>query len=249
MLRHCLRLDRMQLLLTACALGVYVVMSLSELANNQYGMTSSFAPYLPIFLATVWSAPMLARELETGTAYWSWTQRTTRTRWMLARAGVPLGAAVIASLVLTGLVKLTTVHWTANMRANSMDPDYLVSQGVTLVALCVFAVCWGLACAALLRKLVPAIALSLVGTVGAIAAAQAIAGRIAPTATLRIPANAAVPGRTLSVFGSGQGGELLVRYQPDSYFWQVQGILGAVLLALALCLAAVSVGAVRRTAL
>jgi len=247
MLRHCLRLDRVQLMLTAGALGIYFLLSLNELAQKDYGMTSSLAPYLPIFLGTVWAAPMLARELESGTAYWSWTQRTTRTHWMLARAAVPLGAAVIAGLLLTGLVRLTAVHSNSFVRADSMDPQYLESQGVTLVALCVFAVCWGLACAALLRRLVPAIALGLVGTFAVSAVTQVVAGKIAPTHTLEIRSGAPVPGHVLAVLGS-RGDELFVHYQPDSYFWQVQGILGAVILVAALLLAGLSVGAVNRIA-
>ena len=59
-------------------------------------MTSSCAARLGILLLLVvpaiigifWGAPLVARELETGTYRLAWTQSVTRTRWLAVKLAV-----------------------------------------------------------------------------------------------------------------------------------------------------------------
>jgi hypothetical protein len=43
---------------------------------------------LPALIGIFWGAPLIARELETGTYRLSWTQSVTRTRWLAVKVGV-----------------------------------------------------------------------------------------------------------------------------------------------------------------
>src|SRR3954462_8510990 len=61
----------------------------------------------PAIIGTFWGAPLVARELETGTHRLAWTQSVTGTRWLapkLPRTGAP---AVLA----TGAVSLVVTRW------------------------------------------------------------------------------------------------------------------------------------------
>jgi hypothetical protein len=42
-------------------------------ANHHERMTASPSPYLPLLIGIAWAAPMLARELESGTAALAWS--------------------------------------------------------------------------------------------------------------------------------------------------------------------------------
>ncbi|MGW6390408.1 transporter, partial [Streptomyces sp. NPDC055103] len=46
---------------------------------------------VPAVIGMFWGAPLIARELETGTHYLAWNQGVTRTRWLTTKLG--LGAA------------------------------------------------------------------------------------------------------------------------------------------------------------
>src|SRR5580700_5671978 len=61
----------------------------------------------PVLLGMFWGAPLVAREMETGTFRLSWTQSVTRRRWFVTRVGM----VVVASLVATGLLSLMVTWW------------------------------------------------------------------------------------------------------------------------------------------
>ena len=50
---------------------------------------------VPAVIGVFWGAPLVARELETGTHRLAWNQSVTRTRWLAAK----LGVAVLATAV------------------------------------------------------------------------------------------------------------------------------------------------------
>lgn len=51
---------------------------------------------VPAVIGAFWGAPMVARELETGTYRLVWAQSVTRTRWLMTKLGLTLAAAVVA---------------------------------------------------------------------------------------------------------------------------------------------------------
>jgi hypothetical protein len=58
---------------------------------------------LPVLLGVFVGAPLLARELESGTFRFAWTQGVGRRRWLLGKLAVLGGAAVLLSAALGGL--------------------------------------------------------------------------------------------------------------------------------------------------
>jgi hypothetical protein len=70
------------------------------LFNNDYDVWRNSGLVLmqvvPLFVGVFAGAPLLARELETGTFRFAWTQGTRRTRWVIAKL-VLIGAVVTAA--------------------------------------------------------------------------------------------------------------------------------------------------------
>ena len=118
--------------------------------------------YFPVLLGMFWGAPLVAREMETGTFRLSWTQSVTRRRWFANRAGM----VVLASLVATGLLSLMITWWSSpfdtfdHFAFGTFDQRDIVSIGYAA-----FAVTLGVAAGALLRRTIPAMGATLVGFV------------------------------------------------------------------------------------
>jgi hypothetical protein len=114
---------------------------------------------VPAIIGAFWGAPLVARELETGTYRLAWTQSVTRTRWL----AVKLGVVGLAGMVVAGLVSLAVTWWSGPVdRANlgvfsSFDQRDLVPVGYAA-----FAFALGATAGILLRRTVPAMAATLV---------------------------------------------------------------------------------------
>src|ERR1700692_2166803 len=69
----------------------------SFLKKDQIRKTvSKLLIFFPLFLGMFWGAPLVAREMETGTFRLSWTQSVTRRRWFVTRVGIVVLASVVA---------------------------------------------------------------------------------------------------------------------------------------------------------
>jgi len=128
----------------------------------------------PALIGAFWGAPLLAREMETGTYRLAWTQSVSRRRWIVARLGL-LG---LMTIVLTGALTLTVTWWyravdaTQASRYAFFDRRDLVPIGYAFFA---FAV--GALAGAVIRRTVPA----MVATLAVFAAARvAIATWVRP---------------------------------------------------------------------
>lgn len=51
-------------------------------------------PAVPAVIGMFWGAPLISRELETGTHYLAWNQGVTRTRWLATKLGLGAAAAM-----------------------------------------------------------------------------------------------------------------------------------------------------------
>jgi hypothetical protein len=104
----------------------------------------------------------VAQELETGTHQFAWTQSITRRRWLVVRAGW----LVLAAAVLAGAVSALVTWWSGPdsaltagaFGATRFDITYIVPVGYA-----VFAMALGICAGALLRRTLPALAVTLVG--------------------------------------------------------------------------------------
>ncbi|WP_406864303.1 transporter [Streptomyces sp. HUAS MG47] len=121
---------------------------------------------VPAVIGMFWGAPLIARELETGTHYLAWNQGVTRTRWLATKLG--LGAA--ASMTAAGLVALAVSWWSSpiDRAVNSggatdtyfprLDPVAFAARGVVPMAHAAFAFVLGVALGLVIRRTLPAMA-------------------------------------------------------------------------------------------
>lgn len=114
---------------------------------------------LPGLVGIFIGAPLLAREFEQGTARLVWTQGITRRRWFAMKLGVILvvAAAVASVLGAVGSVMTGTPGGIFDSRWSSFD-----LQGLVLVAYVIFGIALGAAAGAIIRRTVPAMAVTLV---------------------------------------------------------------------------------------
>lgn len=120
---------------------------------------------VPAILGLLWGAPLIAHEMETGTAGFAWTQGVTRTRWLAARAG----AALLAAAIWAGAISALVTWWSGPenaQRADAFTGPYFDTQGIAPIGYALFAMALGIAAGTLLRRTIPAIAVTLGGFIG-----------------------------------------------------------------------------------
>jgi ABC-2 family transporter protein len=152
-------------ILVTCAGNSACVQQQPPLVN---GVVSDL-PYLvlivPAVLGMLWGAPLVAHELESRTSDFAWTQSVPRTRWLTAKAGWLLLAAVACG---GGIAALTT-WWSGPVNAmtgGAFDPGQFDTQGIVPIGYAVFAMALGIAAGTVARRTLPAIAVVLGGFIG-----------------------------------------------------------------------------------
>jgi len=120
----------------------------------------------PALIGLFWGAPLVAREFETGTFRLVWTQGVSRRRWLLTR----LALVGTASMAVTGLLSLLVGWWFSpidRLNLNRMSPSVFGVRGITPIGYAAFAFALGVTLGVLVRRTVPAMALTIVGFLGA----------------------------------------------------------------------------------
>jgi hypothetical protein len=121
---------------------------------------------IPALLGMFWGAPLLARELESGTYRLAWTQSISRRRWLSIRV-VLVG---VAALAVAGLSSWLVSWWFTPLDAvnlNRFAPSVFTARGIVAVGYAGFAFALGVAAGGLLRRTLPAMLATLVGFVAA----------------------------------------------------------------------------------
>lgn len=122
----------------------------------------------PALIGAFWGAPLVARELEAGTHRLVWNQSVTRTRWLATK----LGVTAMAGAVAVGLLTWAVSWWSepidgalsstrGSLPARMTDVTFAM-RGIAPVGYTVFAVVLGVTVGIVLRRSVPAMALTLV---------------------------------------------------------------------------------------
>ena len=144
--RTCGSLSSSTFFLGSHAIGFLVIMTLG----------------VPAVLGILAGAPLLAHEFETGTNQYAWTQSVTRRRWLAVKAGWLL----LAAAAIGGIVSALVTWWSGPnnaLQANAFDPGRFDIMGIVPVGYAVFATALGITAGALLRRTLPAIAVTLAG--------------------------------------------------------------------------------------
>jgi hypothetical protein len=119
---------------------------------------------VPVLIGMFWGAPLIARELETGTFRLAWTQSVSRMRWLL----VKLGLVGLASAAVAGLLSLMVTWWYSpidKVNQNRFGAAAFGVHGFVPAGYALFAFALGATTGLLFRRTLPAMAVTLVGFV------------------------------------------------------------------------------------
>jgi hypothetical protein len=121
---------------------------------------------VPLLIGMFWGAPLLARELETGSYRLAWTQSVTRRRWLVVKI-VVVG---LVALAVAGLASWLVSWWYVPLdkfNMNRFDPGVFTERGIVAIGYTGFAFAVGLAAGAILRRTLPAMAATFVSFIAA----------------------------------------------------------------------------------
>ncbi|MEV4800314.1 ABC transporter permease [Nonomuraea sp. NPDC049421] len=124
---------------------------------------SLIALLLPAVVGLFWGAPMISRELETGTHLLVWNQSITRSRWL----AVKLGFTGLVAMAAAGLCGLAVTWWSGPLDKSATDelalmaPLVFGARGIAPMGYAAFAFVLGVTVGMLVRRTLPAMALTL----------------------------------------------------------------------------------------
>jgi hypothetical protein len=153
------------------------------LANSFIGQLQASGPYrvlyvigialiilTPAVIGVFWGAPLIARELETGTFRLAWTQSISRNRWL----AVKLALAGLAAMAVTEALSLMQAWWAAPLgraagygaggsllAADRFEIAVFGSHGITPLGYAALAFALGATAGVLIRRAIPAMAVTL----------------------------------------------------------------------------------------
>lgn len=138
-----------------CDLAVSQFLSHDRFLSHALDLVALLVPAL---FGVFWGAPLLARELESGSFRLAWTQSVTRTRWLTTK--LALGAVV--TVVLAGLLTLTITWWYRPVDLLSTNQFAVFERrDIAPIGYALFAFTAGALIGAFLRRSVPAMATTL----------------------------------------------------------------------------------------
>ena len=220
---------------------------------------------LPLLAGMFWGAPLVAREIEHGTHRLVWTQGVSRLRW----AATKIGLVSVAVLVMTAIYAAMLNWWiTPVMQTSGQGFAYIFfdSHGIVVFGYALFALALGVFAGAVTGRMLPAMATTLVGFLGArLLIMLAARPRFMSTETRVLPYleldvgtmrndlngdwiidaghDVDAAGRAA---GSPTGASEVLTVHPAGHFWAFQTIETAIFVALAVGLVLVIIYWIRR---
>lgn len=120
----------------------------------------------PALIGVFWGAPLIAREFEQGTQRLIWNQSVSRGRWVT----IKLAGTGVAAMAVAGLISLAITWWAGDLdRAGDprVQPLIYATRGIVPIGYAALAFVLGVTAGTLLRRSVPAMAVTLVLVVAA----------------------------------------------------------------------------------
>jgi hypothetical protein len=140
--------------------------AMAGLTGKLYYAAGAVLFLAPALIGVFWGAPLIAREFEQGTQRLIWNQSVSRGRWLTVKlAGVGLAAMAVA-----GLISLAVTWWAGDLdRAADprVQPLIYASRGVVPIGYAALAFVVWVTAGVLIRRTVPAMAVTLVLVVAA----------------------------------------------------------------------------------
>jgi len=142
----------------------------SNLFTSDYYPTAQtmtgFLQVVPALVGVFVGGPVLARELETGTFRFAWTQGCGRLRWALTKLALLAIAVTAAAEAFSLLFSWYFQPWFAKGLDGVLAPQLFDLRGIDLAAWTLLAFALGVAAGALIRRTVPAMAAALAAWTG-----------------------------------------------------------------------------------
>ena len=129
-------------------------------SGTVYDLATAIMYVVPALIGIFWGAPLLARELETGTHRLAWNQSITRTRWLATKLAV-IGAAAAATVGLLSWAVTTWAHRIDDASGDRITPLIYGARGIVPIGYALFAFTLGVTAGMLIRRTVPAMAATL----------------------------------------------------------------------------------------
>ena len=209
---------------------------------------------LPVLLGMFAGAPLLARELEAGTFRYAWTQGVGRVRLTIAEFAM---LAVVITVLAWAFSQLFTWFFEPFLpqeNMNVLEATVFDTRGIVFAAWTLAAFCIGAFLGMLLRRVIPAMAVTL-GVYLVLALGIWPLRKHYPVAVVTdnpgsVPftSGPSTPNSPWFLSSWTSGGKYWTSYIPVSRFWPMQFIEAGWLLALSLLLLAGTVWLVRRRA-
>ena len=207
----------------------------------------------PALVGAFAGGPMLARELETGTYRYSWTQGFGRARWAVAKLTIVAVTITVAAGAFSQLFSWFFQPFLAQESLTVLNATVFATHGIAFAAWTLLAFSAGALAGMFFRRTVPAMAVTLgVYTGLAIATWTVLRKHYLPAVVTsgpipytNGPTNPNMPW-VLRTWTSGH--TQWVSYIPVSRFWPMQFVESGWLLALSILLIAATVWLVRRRA-
>lgn len=121
---------------------------------------------VPGLIGAFWGAPLISRELESGTHRLAWTQSISRTKWLAVKLGLVGAASVIA----TGLLSLMVTWWSNAADHSNMDrfnAGLFGERNIAPLGYAAFGFALGVTIGLIVRRTLPAMATTLALFLGA----------------------------------------------------------------------------------
>jgi ABC-type transport system involved in multi-copper enzyme maturation permease subunit len=144
---------------------------------------------VPALIGIFWGAPLIGRELETGTHQLAWNQTVTRTRWLAAKL-TGIGLAAIAA---TAILSYLLTWWAGpldHINGDRWAAMTFASRDIVPLGYAAFAFALGTTLGLLIRRTLPAMAITLAAfIVIQILVPTAIRPNLLPATTVTFPIN------------------------------------------------------------
>ncbi|WP_406391919.1 ABC transporter permease subunit [Streptomyces sp. NBC_00887] len=128
--------------------------------ESLYFLATGLVIAVPGVFGIFWGAPLIARELETGTHRLVWNQSISRTHWL----AVKLSAVGLSAVAVSGLLSLMVTWWASpldEIHSERFTPVLFDGRGIVPLAYAAFAFTAGACAGLLIRRTVPAMAATL----------------------------------------------------------------------------------------
>jgi hypothetical protein len=144
----------------SAAINSFLQQARNGTSGTVFNLATAMMYVVPALIGIFWGAPLIARELETGTHRLAWNQSVTRTRWLATKLAI-VGAAAAVTAGLLSWAVTSWAHHIDHATGNRITPQLFSARGIVPIGYALFAFALGVTLGMLIRRTVPAMAATL----------------------------------------------------------------------------------------